>query len=651
MLRRFHAIIWKRRRDIDDIVAMYKRNCNKSVDQLSTLEGIDITTRCELGLMKDLFNDNTYKGKGKTDPTDLINLIRSDITFTSYVIEQRNTIQEQVDACTSLIQMLKHPTDDHENRLVEITTQYVKDVRKGTVKQLELMKQHCQRGCLQLIQNDSPTAAFTIRTDGLNYLESTKYSPDENSSVIENRNKAFGAGTKGKGQMREAAIDRRLLCTALDQNNKLAKKLGQPSTKNSYAILTDSVVYSLVASVFPPGTFPGSADWMINDAPPGATHLTVPLEPMGTEYLAALKSNQYYHLIAAAQERYKQWQRNSSSLRSSTSSSSSPPPSISPPISSSTSSTSSTSTSSTSSTSSLSSSTSHTDGSNTNGKATSSSSRRMPMPLQYNVQNNGAAVHTGGRSSSVKPDYSFASSSSSSSLASSSLASSLSPSSTFGRGKTSSNAIKSTTPGRLTGIHRQRTTYPYTSWNEEEKYTARIGLQLAASMGGQDDQAIIMVAVKHWIEKSYENNNQMVVGRFPTWQEMQAFSINLHAKKRKTSVDAAEGLSLETAAKKTKKTKKARPSNIYHGNQHGVAALFLTFPLTVEMIDEKQRGKKYYAIPDLKLKAYKVVLRVEAKNNVLREEMKKHICDIQNGGTKPKKWNRKSTVVGSQVNW
>ena len=178
----------------------------------------------------------------------------------------------------------------------------------------------------------------------------------------------------------------------------------------------------------------------------------------------------------------------------------------------------------------------------------------MPMPLQYNVQNNGAAVHTG-RSSSVKPDYSFASSSSSSSLASSSLASSLSPSSTFGRGKTSSNAIKSTTPGRLTGIHRQRTTYPYTSWNEEEKYTARIGLQLAASMGGKDDQAMVMVAVKYWIEKSFKNDNLMDSERFPTWQEMQAFSINLHAKKRKMSVDAAEGLSLQTAAKKNKKTK------------------------------------------------------------------------------------------------
>ena len=651
MLRRFHAIIWKRRRDIDDIVAMYKRNCTKSVDQLSTLEGIDITTRCELGLMKDLFNDNTYKGKGKTDPHDLIHLIRSDITFAPYVIEQRKSIQEQVDACTSLIQMLKHPKDDHENRLVEITTQYFKDVRKGTVKQLELMKQHCQRGCLQLIEDDLPTAAFTKRTDGLNYLKSTKWSPNENSSVIENRNKAFGAGTKGKGQMREAAIDRRLLCTALDQNNKLAKKLGQPSTKNSYAILTDSVVYSLVTSVFPPGTFPGSADWMINDAPTDAPQLTEPLEPMGTEYLAALKSNQYYYLTAEAQKRYKQWQSNSSSLRSSTSSSSSPPPSISPPISSSTSSTSSTSTSSTSSTSSLSSSTSHTDGSNTNGMATSSSSRLMPMPLQYNVQNNGAAVHTG-RSSSVKPDYSFvSSSSSSSSLASSSLASSSSSSSTFGRGKTSSNAIKSTTPGRLNGIHRQRTTYPYTSWNEEEKDTARIGLQLAASMGGKDDQAMIMVAVKYWIEKSFKNDNLMDSERFPTWQEMQAFSINLHAKKRKMSVDAAEGLSLQTAAKKTKKTKKARPSNIYHGNPHGKAALLLTFPLTVEMIDAKQSGKKYFAIPDLKLKAYKVVLGVEAKNNVLREEMRKHICDIQNGGTKPKKWNRKSTVVGSQVKW
>jgi len=170
-------------------------------------------------------------------------------------------------------------------------------------------------------------------------------------------------------------------------------------------------------------------------------------------------------------------------------------------------------------------------------------------------------------------------------------------------------------------------------------------------MGGKDDQAMIMVAVKHWIEKSYENNNQMVAGRFPTWQEMQAFSIYLHAKKRKMSVDAAEGLSLQTAAKKTKKTEKARPSNIYHGNPHGKAALLLTFPLTVEMIDAKQSGKKYFAIPDLKLKAYKVVLSVEAKNNVLREEMRKHICDIQNGGTKPKKWNRKSTVVGSQVKW
>jgi hypothetical protein len=138
MLVMFHCIIWKSRREKYALARLYNENSHLSHEELVNLKGVDITSRCEMGLINDLLRDNKFKGKDINNSLQAILLIRKEKkTFDPYVIEERNTIAQQELECQKVIDMLeKEIRSPYEERLKSVTTNFKDRVQQGTIKQL-----------------------------------------------------------------------------------------------------------------------------------------------------------------------------------------------------------------------------------------------------------------------------------------------------------------------------------------------------------------------------------------------------------------------------------------------------------------------------------------------------------------------------------
>ena len=111
LVRRFHDIIWKTRKPMMEVVDVYQQHLNRTSAQLYELKNIDITTRCEMSLMNDLLRDTKHKGELITTALEAITCIRNDVNnqkaFVPYVIDQRNTIEEQLRLCDAAIHLIQ----------------------------------------------------------------------------------------------------------------------------------------------------------------------------------------------------------------------------------------------------------------------------------------------------------------------------------------------------------------------------------------------------------------------------------------------------------------------------------------------------------------------------------------------------------------
>jgi hypothetical protein len=290
LVKQLQQLVWEPRIDVGDLVKLYNDTVQLLDAGLDSLS-VDVCVLDELRVVRHVIASKDGKvNRNINTSRAAINSIRERSTYNKNMRRRRSTPASQANKCAALIERLRNPKNDVDERMAS-TMRKRTAYSRGFLEFLERAYYHLTRGCLQTgLKFDEEYIAIAPKKDAKCQL--FEFAPRSQQSSLEALNRALGDCTRGLSSMRDGSVEQKAFITLMHRSHSRRKKLGQDLPDKPFDFLF-ATQQELIDELWP-GSAKGKSRRGFD--------LEVPLEPMGLDFNKALLSSTSAQLVAKVKQ-------------------------------------------------------------------------------------------------------------------------------------------------------------------------------------------------------------------------------------------------------------------------------------------------------------------------------------------------------------